>query len=109
MNPRTRNILLIIAVLLISASLVMDVYAQDAFVVKDGHDVIQNIQGKIYVGTGVAFQGPWVTLFNIEFPKNKDGSSIGAVTFPAEQVSMVYHQGQMGKKLPYDTNKWNLE
>ena len=96
MNPKTRNILIIIAVLLISASLIMDVYAaEDKAVVEDGNDVIQTISGKIYVGTGVAFQGPWVTLFHIKFPKNDDGSSIGAVTFPTNQITMIYHQGEI--------------
>lgn len=90
---------ILIAVLLMVLSLTIDVSAaQDGFEVKDGHDVIQTIQGIIYVGTGIAFQGPWVTLFNIEFPKNKDGSSIGAVTFPSDQVTMIYHQGPMGQQ-----------
>ena len=89
---------ILIAIFLIVLSITLPAHAgQDGFAVKDGHDVIQTISGSIYVGTGVAFQGPWVTLFNIEFPTNKDGSSIGAVTFPSEQVTMVYHQGQMGQ------------
>ena len=95
MNPRTRNILIIIAILLISASLVMDVYAADAVVVKDGDDVVQTISGKLFVGAGISINGSWITLFNVRFP---EGGSI--VTFPASQVTMVYHKGEMAHHQP---------
>ena len=92
MTRKIRIILLIVAVLLISASLVMDVYAAGNEV-KDGEDVIQTIDGKLYIGVGVAFQGPWVSLFNVRYPDN--GFEVGVVTFPVEQVSMIYHKGKL--------------
>ena len=95
MNPRKiRTILLIIAVLVFSASVVIDSYAGgQGIAIKDGEDVVVLSSGNIYVGQGISFQPGWVTLYKPRFPVPKDGRTIGVVTWPVDQVSMIYHQG----------------
>ena len=47
MNPKSRNVLILIALLLILSSLVMDVYAAEKIVVKDGEDVVETVNHQI--------------------------------------------------------------
>jgi hypothetical protein len=94
MNPKFRNVLILIALLLILSSLVMDVYAAEKIVVKDGEDVVETVNHQIYIGSGMAFGNSWVTLYNPRYPKTP-GRLIGAVTFPVQQVLVIYHQGEV--------------
>lgn len=58
--------------------------------VEDGEFVIITMQGHVYVGKNVSIEGPWMWMTNVRFPKG-----IGAVTFPAHQVSESYHKGPL--------------
>lgn len=93
MNPRKiRTILLIIAVLVFSASLVIDSYAgQDAVALRDGDDVVQTNDGQLYVGEGLNFADSWVHLYNVRYPDE----GVGAVSFPIGRVKMIYHKGPL--------------
>jgi len=87
-------ILVLLGIVAIIISLSFPVHAAgDASVVKDGDDVLQTIDGKIYIGQGVSFNGSWITLFNIRFPVDADGEPVGAVTVPSERVTILYHKG----------------
>lgn len=91
MNPRIRIILIIIAALLISASLC---YGGDAVAVRDGDDVIQTTDGKLYIGAGLNFSGEWIHLYNVRYPDE----GVGVVSFPIILVKMVYHKGPLPEK-----------
>ena len=83
------KIAIIIAVLMLICALSIPANAgQGKVEVKDGDDVIQTIDGKLYVGQGIAINGNWITVFNVRYP-----SVVGAATFPASNVTLVYHKG----------------
>lgn len=71
-------------------------YAQQSgTVIMDGEDVLQTVEGTIYVGQGVAINGNWITIFHVRFPVFGNGEKVGAATFPAEKVKIVYHKGDL--------------
>ena len=83
------KIAIIIAICLIICALSIPSHAgQPKVEVKDGDDVISTIDGKLYIGKGIAINGSWITVFNVRYP-----SPVGAATFPADKVSLVYHKG----------------
>lgn len=94
----TKIMVVIIAVIMIIAALTIPSHAEnDAVAIHDGDDVVQALSGELYVGQGVAFNGPWVTLFNVRFPEHSQGGTVGAITFPAEKVLLLYHKGAVGE------------
>lgn len=82
-----------IIILIASFSIVANAQQQQGTVVMEGEDVIQTTDGKIYVGQGIAINGSWITLFHVRFPVLPDNKPVGAATFPAEKVKIVYHKG----------------
>lgn len=90
MNTKTKILLFLIASLMITLSLVIPPSHAGDVQVKDGEDVMVTISGKIYIGHGVSINGPFITLFNIRYPE-----TMGTLTIPAEQLTMVYHKGQI--------------
>ena len=73
----------------------MDAYAGEKVIVRDGEDVVETVTGQIYIGSGMAFGNSWVTLYNPRYPRTKDNRVIGAVTFPVQQILLIYHQGKV--------------
>jgi hypothetical protein len=90
-------IAIIIAILMVSAFAIPS-YAETKNVispfgvvaVEDGEFVIITMQGHVYVGKEVNIEGPWMWMTGVRFPKG-----IGAVTFPAHQVSESFHKGPL--------------
>ena len=85
------KIIILIGILLIVCSMGVAHAGQDNVTVKDGDDVIQTTDGKLYIGVGLAFQGNWVTLFNVRYPE----SGIGATTFHGNKITLIYHKGAL--------------
>jgi hypothetical protein len=73
---------------------------QAATVIMEGEDVLQTVDGTIYVGQGVAINGDWITIFNVRFPVMEDNKIVGAATFPAVNVKIVYHKGKINAVQP---------
>ena len=97
-----KALIVMIGVILIVVSLSVLANANEgqATVVREGEDVLQTTDGKIYVGAGIAFNGDWVTIFNVRFPVLPDNTKVGAATFPAAKVTIIYHKGAINPQQP---------
>ena len=88
----------VIGILIILSLLAIPLFSyaqQSGTVIMDGEDVLQTVEGTIYVGQGVAINGNWITIFHVRFPVFGNGEKVGAATFPAEKVKIVYHKGDL--------------
>jgi len=100
MNTRTKSLIgicIVIVVFLLSVSVTS--YGQDngAVSIKNGDDVIQTVDNKVYVGKGVRFDGIWVILSNVRYPVDQ-GVKIGGIAFPSERIILIYHKGDIDKE-----------
>lgn len=86
------RILLTIVIILVTTS-TLAIANESATVVRQGEDVLQTTDGKIYVGQGLSFSGQWVTIFNVRYPVLPDGIMVGAATFHADKITIIYHKG----------------